>query len=819
LAVLLFVAYVLVTLITAISTKRAVDSISETNIGATLSSGGSGIDDLTEKLAVFNRRFSLLKFWVAPARYTARMLILVPSLDSQREAGELLLERIEIGNDAGSAAIELAGSSFALRESTIGSSISLSDSDDLAGLNEALGKLKSDAFEVLEHLERSSIVEAEFENLDPNSAFTSLNQQLTDQEVRLGQIAEFSRLLVSVLVSDIALMQDMNGSFDDLKKFADGEVSADQISLVISGLARQSKFAREESERMLDSAPSAVLTSEFGDLVGTLYDLNVASDGLIGSLDTIMSTLAASFSTLASSDESLFSGGTAMTETLTALIDNEDEIASAVVAIGDNAAALIELGESSPISLGSLGDVLEGQLEPILDLSSSLAGAPRVLGEIFGIDGETRRYLVLGQTSDELRAAGGFTSSAWLITFDSGRMVENEYINIVTIEDLDSLADYPIAHEALRLHMNAGRMYMRDVGWDPNFPTVGRLAADLYEINRDVTVDGIISVTQWSFVDLVSALGSIEIESRNVGGDEILSTIVAGTDDAGTGFLSSVFKSLLASMTGEALSTKSIDVISTLSSLFESKDLMIFSTDSEIQSLIEDIGWGGALSSARDDRLAIVDSNVGWNKVDGQIDRKYSYRVNLSDLDQPKAELRLEYSNNSEGGSDSCAVQIHVGGLYRDLVNGCYWNYLRIYVANGAELSSSESMPLEAGSIASRVGLLSAGSETVHLLPDDNGLYISGLMALPPQETRDLRFDIDLPTQVLRREPGIVEYLLRVSVQAGTRGRTGTVTVLLPEGYDVVDAGDSVQIDQNIVEFTVHPGQDDVIRLTLKQTS
>ena len=72
---------------------------------------------------------------------------------------------------------------------------------------------------------------------------------------------------------------------------------------------------------------------------------------------------------------------------------------------------------------------------------------------------------------------------------------------------------------------------------------------------------------------------------------------------------------------------------------------------------------------------------------------------------------------------------------------------------------------------------------------------------------------------MLRRDGGVVEYTLDVIVQAGTRGRTGTVSVLLPDGYVVVDEGNSVRVSSNVVEFTVHPGRDDMIRLTLRQAS
>ena len=102
---------------------------------------------------------------------------------------------------------------------------------------------------------------------------------------------------------------------------------------------------------------------------------------------------------------------------------------------------------------------------------------------------------------------------------------------------------------------------------------------------------------------------------------------------------------------------------------------------------------------------------------------------------------------------------------------------------------------------------------------DDNGLNISGLLAVNPQEVREVVFTYSLPKQVLRRNGGVLEYTLDVVVQAGTRGRAGVVQIVIPDGYEVVEAGNSVRISSNTVEFVVNPDRDDMIRLTLSEAS
>ncbi len=815
----IFLVYVAVTVMTLISTFRASESISRTNLGSTLASGDTGLEELEQKLAVFDRRFSLLKFWLLPARYTSRVVILFPPLDRQREAAELLLERVEIGSSTAELAIELGRSSFGLRDDALSGSVSLSDPDQLVDLSDSLAALKFDSIQVLDSLERSSAVKTEFEDLPANRFFESLSRRMNGQEEQLAEIARFSGLLSDVLVHDITMIQEMTGTFDELRSFATGEASTTEIEAVIVDLARRTAAIKRMSTEMVESAPEAVISTGYGDVIGTLHELNVVADRLAGSLLMIVGVFADSFDRLAASEKSLFDDGEALSETLNSLIENEEEIASAVDSISNNVSLLLELGESGPISLGALGDVLERRVEPLLELSSMMIGAPRVAGEVFGVDGETRRFLFLGQTSDELRAAGGFTSSSWILTFRAGMLVDREYLEVAHFEDLDSLDQYPDAYDALRLHMDAGSMFLRDAGWDPNFPTVGKLALEIYAIGRDVEVDGVISLTQWAFIEFISAMNGLKTDSGVIQAEDLLSTIEEGTDREGTIFLSTLFDVLIDSMNGETLKANGINVLTSTESLFGSKDLMIYTQTSEIQSQIVKIGWCGPLSNSRGDRLAVVDSNVGWNKVDRNIDRKFSYQVDLSDVKTPRAKLELEYANLSVIADNICDVQKHVGGQYEILLDGCYWNYVRVYLPLGAELVSGDSLPLEPGSIAVRVGGQVAGRDTVGLTYDDNGVHISGLMAVNPQEVRTVTFNYLLPRQVLRFESDAFEYTLDVVVQGGTRGREGVVSVILPDDYELIEAPNSVRVSPNLVEIAVNPERDDVIRLVLRESS
>jgi hypothetical protein len=577
---------------------------------------------------------------------------------------------------------------------------------------------------------------------------------------------------------------------------------------------------KDRAVLMADSAPDGIMNSEYGELVRSIRDLNVSAHGLLNGTGTFLNATESSFETVGSVEGGLFEDTSVIANALKTLIEQEDELVRAAELLNESVTLFLIVDESGPIGVGEIGETLKNWIESLSILSAFVVSAPRIAGEVFGIDGETSTYLLLGQTSDELRAAGGFTSNVWLLTFQGGALINNEFINVATFEDRESLSEYPEAVEELRLHMGAGLTYVRDVGWNPNFPSVGRLAIELIEIERDVQINGVISLTQWALVDLTAALDGLETDSGILSSAELLSEIERTTDEQGTEALTSFFESLLKTLSGEKIQTRGINLLRTITMLFDSKDLMLYSRNQVTQELISDIGWDGGLPVVSHDRLAIVDSNVGWSRVDRNIEREFTYEVDLSDVNRPQATLTLTYTNKSTIGDDDCGIQ-DPGEFqpYEVLIEGCYWNYLRIYIPIGALLLGGDDLPLDAGAIASRLGGLRAGSRTLDQLFDDNGDYLSGLLTVKPRSSRDVELRYTLPTGVLNKDGGDIEYVLDVLIQAGTRRRIGTVAIDLPAGYEVVEvepAGRSSS--QGRVLIDIDTAQDEMIRLRIRDS-
>ena len=202
--------------------------------------------------------------------------------------------------------------------------------------------------------------------------------------------------------------------------------------------------------------------------------------------------------------------------------------------------------------LGQLhsGGTLAGGLSRIAEVVENLYSGFTLVDTLapmgaamLGADGP-RTYLVLGQSADELRGVGGYVSSVWRATFDEGELTGVIYQDSVRVDDWGRLDLYPEAPPGLDEHMNAWVWLLRDVSWDPDFPTTARSAADLYRLGQRLSVDGVVAINQWTLLELVKSLGDIEspsggepLNSRN-----LLSALEEGTDDHGRAYMDLVLQ-------------------------------------------------------------------------------------------------------------------------------------------------------------------------------------------------------------------------------------------------------------------------------------
>ncbi|MCH7744815.1 MAG: DUF4012 domain-containing protein, partial [Chloroflexi bacterium] len=347
----------------------------------------------------------------------------------------------------------------------------------------------------------------------------------------------------------------------------------------------------------------AILLAESGQANGLLPQLT-ALDQMLDVLIAVSSAAVSSLDALGpvadlrnGSGSGLLAGSDGLGDIFSSFAEHSDEIDEAIGRLENAQVTLDKLssGESGAAIAGRLVDLKDmvGQLKDGLKLMSAIAPLGR---ELLGFDG-IKTYLVLGQSADELRGTGGFVSSVWLVTFENGGLVGVRYQDAVRVDDWDRLELYPLAPPGLEEHMNAWVWLLRDVSWDPDFPTTARSAEDLFRLGQRQQVDGVIAINQWTLLRLIDALGSIPspdgdepITARN-----LLSSLEQGTDQYGRAYMDLALQGVLEGLNGAVSMPGLIRLSSALRQTLQEKDMLVFLNDPALQSVMSEFGWDGSV--------------------------------------------------------------------------------------------------------------------------------------------------------------------------------------------------------------------------------
>ncbi|NLG49038.1 MAG: DUF4012 domain-containing protein [Chloroflexi bacterium] len=203
-----------------------------------------------------------------------------------------------------------------------------------------------------------------------------------------------------------------------------------------------------------------------------------------------------------------------------------------------------------------------------------------------------------------------------------------------------------------------------------------------------------------------------------------------------------------------------MDMLQTVQALLTERRIQVYAANSSLQALFERQGWSGKLAPAAQDYLLVVDTNVGYNKVSANVEQSIDYDVTLSP-EGPRARLTVRYTNHSAVTEEECNKFTQYVPTYEQMMEGCYWDYVRVYVPQGAQLVSATGGDKEATAI------------------DELGRTVfDTTLLLRPGESRELSFEYRLPSTVIQGDT----YALIAQKQAGTEALPLTVSVAWPEG-------------------------------------
>jgi hypothetical protein len=212
-------------------------------------------------------------------------------------------------------------------------------------------------------------------------------------------------------------------------------------------------------------------------------------------------------------------------------------------------------------------------------------------------------------------------------------------------------------------------------------------------------------------------------------------------------------------------------------------------TDPQAAAFLRTRKWDGGLPDwlSASDTLMVVDSNVGFNKVDPNVERAIHYQVDLARETGPQARLTLSYRNHSQQPVEACRQEAWYGETYADMMDGCYWDYLRVYVPAGSQLLAGPDLALPMGSLLARkIDAAIEGPINPALISERQAVW-TAFFDLAPGQERTLIFEYRLPDRVVVRRPdGTMSYHLRVQKQPGTEAVPLRFDVHLPQGAEVL---------------------------------
>lgn len=462
----------------------------------------------------------------------------------------------------------------------------------------------------------------------------------------------------------------------------------------------------------------------------------------------------------------------------------------------------------SRIDTSRLSPTVWGYVEKLDHYTSLLETAidgVLLAGPLLGADGP-RTYLILAQNNDELRATGGFVSGVGELHVESGRIVSVAFSDSYAVDNLE--VPHDVAPDALQKALAGDLWFFRDANWNADYRTSARRAVEIYARDRGVEADGVVALDLNALRLLLDAVGPLHIEGvqGSVTGQNVVAVLRAQWASPSEGpalgpgwnpdwwehrkdFMGEVAGAALARLiTGEEIDTSLL--VSALTQALEEKHLLIYLADPEGAALLRDMNWDGALPdpSASRDLLLVVDSNVGFNKVDVNVERTIDYRIDLGATGGPEAHLKITYRNTTQRPVGACLQEARYGEDYAEMTERCYWDYVRVYVLPGSTLLTGPNLGLPPGSLLAQ-GEVRA-SETVSPTLSEDGLAVwAAFFVLEPMDRRVLDFTYRLPSQVLEYLPdGTVRYRLVVLKQPGTESVRFWLETVLPPGAVIVGA-------------------------------
>ena len=419
--------------------------------------------------------------------------------------------------------------------------------------------------------------------------------------------------------------------------------------------------------------------------------------------------------------------------------------------------------------------------------TETLPQANRLMGLLPAALGGQRpmTYLVIIQSSDNLRATGGFLTGVGTIRLEQGRITEVRIRDVTEAEfgvEWSPRKGYQTPRIAppdpLQRYMGLGHWVLRDGNWWADFPTTAQQIVQFWQLVEETPVDGVMAITDQGIVTLLEAMGPISLSDgqtldtgnmKMIAAQRIFGDAVPGVNEQ-SAFFQEVALNLAANI--ERIPPENwLPLVQHLQTATQRHDIMIASFDPTLATAFNELGLDGSIRGQQDDYFYLVEDNLADSKLNAFVKQGLKYEVQLEADGRPGlVSLTIDKTNAYVPGTELVGFPqegYNTGGRWDaqtqrwDKWEGYYGGYLRLFPPPGSQL-------LEATGFDDQVEV---GVESERIV---FGSYV-GMWA---GSQRQLQF-----RWIPGGQPGMAgQYRLFVQRQPGALAYPLTVQVYLPQG-------------------------------------
>ncbi len=310
-----------------------------------------------------------------------------------------------------------------------------------------------------------------------------------------------------------------------------------------------------------------------------------------------------------------------------------------------------------------------------------------IVADLLGANGP-RKYLFLFQNNQEMRATGGFIGSYAVLSVNGRGEVNKFFVDGIFNPD-GQLFEKVVPPKPIQKISIAWSMH--DSNWFPDFPTSARKAMLFYEKSGGPTVDGVIAITPTVMQKLLRITGPIAMDGYGVvlTADNFVENIQYKVEDdydkeenRPKKILSDLTPIVLNKLFSSGDAKTIAETMNILNECLTEKQILLYSSNDDLQKIISDLGWSGGVLSAKKDYLSVINTNINGYKTDGVISEKIEHQAEIQKDGRVIDTVTITRKHNG-------------GNTKFDWWNKVNADYMRVYVPQGSVLLSVEGQTRE----------------------------------------------------------------------------------------------------------------------------